>query len=464
MGKRKSDEEVMAASPSPSPEPIAKKRKQSTVPEDEELEIDVSLPEPPSKKAKRAERKSKKSSKPSSRPVDPDTAPSAHSTAAQAIADQYAKPHPDTIPTLPTPATRSEYGIWIGNLPFSATKDSLRQFLREEGGIVGEDLVRLHMPAPTDKAIRGTNKGFAYVDFTTEAVLGKAMALTEFMMSGRRVLIKNAKSFEGRPAVTAADKKQEDKVEPTKRVFVGNLSFDVMREDLEEHFAPAGETEDVFLATFQDTGKCKGFAWVRFVEAEAAEAAVRGFVYVKAEEDEGSSGEGSEDEVVDNATGPGSKKRSKKKGGVRRHKKHINQLHGRPLRVEFAEDAQTRYKKRYGGKGPRLSNAERAPAQDRRAPPIHSGRAGPAKAENFESLVADAAAARGFKGPAPREQRRDKEERRDARRIRHEARSAAPAGAPAQRATGAIVQGRGVKTAVDEAIMKGAGLVLVLWV
>jgi len=449
-------EEAVATSPSHSPEPIPdKKRKQDEIPEDDKLAIDVSAPEPPSKKARRAEKKGKSKPKTTQSATVSDTVADPTQTGNTTTGTQ------DASTSAPT-GTRADYGIWIGNLPFSATKDSLKQFLKEEGGIEAREVMRLHMPPPTDKAMasKSSNRGFAYVDFATEEILDKAMGLTEYMMGGRRVLIKNAKSFEGRPAKKEGGESGVEAVvkkESSKRIFVGNLSFDVTKEELEELFGVAGEVEDVFMATFQDSGKSKGYAWIRFVEVEAAEAAVRGFVYVKA--DDGGSDEDGEDDDEDQADA-GQKKGRKTKS--RRHKKHINQLHGRPLRCEFAEDPQTRYKKRYG-----KDAVKPAPGRDRRAPPVRAApdpaasganregvngsAGGKAPTDDLSSLISAAAAARSSKGPTPHAQKRDKEQRRDERRKRHDARTVAPGAAlaGAQRATGAIVEGKGRKVVFD---------------
>ncbi|KAK1072539.1 Nucleolar protein 13 [Friedmanniomyces endolithicus] len=456
MSERNS-EEAAVTSPSHSPEPAPdKKRKQEEIPEDDKLAIDVSAPEPPSKKARRAEKKGGSKPKTTQSATVSDAAAEASHTGNTTTGIQ------DASTSAPT-GTRADYGIWIGNLPFSATKDSLKQFLKEEGGIEGREIMRLHMPPPMDKAMasKSSNRGFAYVDFATEEILDKAMGLTEYMMGGRRVLVKNAKSFEGRPEKkVGGDKGVEARVvkkESSKRIFVGNLGFDVTKEELEELFGVAGEVEDVFMATFQDSGKSKGYAWIRFVEVEAGEAAVRGFVYVKADDD--GSDEDGEDNDEDQADA-GQKKGRKTKS--RRHKKHINQLHGRPLRCEFAEDPQTRYKKRYG-----KDAVKPAPGRDRRAPPvraapdpaasganregINGSAGGEAPTDDLSSLISAAAAARSSKGPTPHAQKRDKEQRRDERRKRHDARTVAPGAAlaGAQRATGAIVEGKGRKVVFD---------------
>ena len=45
---------------------------------------------------------------------------------------------------------RSEYGVWIGNLPWSVSKDDLRKFLVEYSDITPEMITRVHMPGPND--------------------------------------------------------------------------------------------------------------------------------------------------------------------------------------------------------------------------------------------------------------------------------------------------------------------------
>ena len=47
----------------------------------------------------------------------------------------------------------------------------------------------------------------------------------------------------------------------------------------------------------------------------------------------------------------------------------MNKMKGRPLKIEFAEDAQVRYKKRYGKDGTKKSAAESTePGKERKQP------------------------------------------------------------------------------------------------
>jgi len=205
--------------------------------------------------------------------------------------------------------------------------------------------------------------------------MDSAMALSETAIGGRKVLIKDARSYAGRPEKNKADEAGQTTANgatgrtkaalegvvgvPSKRVFVGNLDFAVTKEDLQELFSKCGTIEDVHMATFEDTGKCKGYAWIRFVEIEAAEAAVRGWLRVAepgdSDDEESASDDAKNEAEADDAASGDSDaadkkkyKKSKKVKKPRTRKWFVNRLLGRALRCEFAEDASTRYRKRFG--------------------------------------------------------------------------------------------------------------------
>lgn len=336
----------------PSPVSPSRKRKRANV-SAEALEINIDAPEPPSKKALRRAKKGK---------------------AVIVVKGREDSPGADSVSgeetsAINAPPKRSEYGIWIGNLPWSATKTDVRSFITTNTDITDEAITRLHMPSPSEASRqkpKPQNKGFAYVDFASESALTQALELSETLLRGRRVLIKDSKSFEGRPekpkeddAGTAA--KHSGKP-PSSRIFVGNLAFDVSKENLQDHFAPCGAVTDVHMATFEDSGKCKGYAWVEFADLQAGEAAVRGWVLYdnkpngsSSEEDED---EGPNDNDLDTEEKDDKPKNAKaeqksktKKKAPKPRKWWVNKLKGRVLRMEFAEDKTVRYKKRYGKDG-----------------------------------------------------------------------------------------------------------------
>ena len=301
------------------PGPKGRKRDADTA----EIEVDVNAPEPPSKKALRKAKRTKLSS-------------GSKSSTEGKVPIQATAREDDPRENI----KRSEYGIWIGNLLFNTTKDDLVRFLTTNSAKVinPNQITRVHVPQGPPKFGRAQNKGFAYIDFSDEKSLQIGLGLSESMLGGRRVLIKNAKNFEGRPE----QKKDEKHTQPpSKKIFVGNLNFDTTVEDLEAHFGICGPIAHVHMATFEDSGKCKGFAWIEFDQISSAEKAMRG--WLEAEDD-------AKDSFSDSKSSSG--------------RVWVNRIQGRRLRMEYAEDKAIRYEKRYGKNAkkatPKAEEAEEA--------------------------------------------------------------------------------------------------------
>lgn len=389
-----------AASPDPPPSKkskSSKKRKNDL----DEIEVDLALPEPPSKKAKRALKKGK--------PLPPKKDSDDEGGAGEKANGDNHNDVDDNKPAKKE-KERSPYGVWIGNLRFTVTKDDLRRWLIDNsGGALTEDVItRVHLPA--SKQNRGLaefeNRGFAYVDFTTYDATVAAIALSETEWHRRKLLIKDAKSYEGRPEEHLRKKKdaEDNKKDAeqaaqapqstSRKVFVGNMSFQTTEDDLRELFSKCGEIEWVKVATFEDSGKCKGYGWVKFKEAAAADWAAKGFVKIKeteeteedfmdvdeqeekeeAEEASKASEDDEDEEENDDEAATDEKKSSASKKQkpapekrVKMRKWWVNQLNGRRLKIEHAEDDQTRYKKRFGKKDYPQQQQEKGSRQDSRS-------------------------------------------------------------------------------------------------
>ncbi|KFY72615.1 hypothetical protein V499_07258 [Pseudogymnoascus sp. VKM F-103] len=374
-------------------EPPAKKRKSAV--DGEELEVDVTKPQPPSKKDLRRLKKGKSLSKAKTvSDVKPAPAPKADGEeGADGSGAEDA-----SAPQKPEQEKRSEHGIWVGNLPWSVSKEDLKSFLINQGPMPEEAITRIHMPSPDDKRSANQvesrftrtqhNKGFAYVDFSTAEHTLAAVALSEELLGGRRVLIKNNKSFEGRPLVAKDAAAKKETKAPSKRIFLGNLRFDTTEESLKEHFERCGPIETCMVATFEDSGKCKGYAWITFADLEASARAVRGFVL---EEEENSDVDTSDEEESDLDEDPedyalAATKPKKKERKVPMKRVYVNMIQRRPVRIEFAEDAQVRYKKRYGAGGTKNPvNADGETEKKEKKEKVVSGVIVPSKkAQNIE--------------------------------------------------------------------------------
>jgi len=223
----------------------------------------------------------------------------------------------NTAELAPSKVTKRQNSVWVGNLAFKTTPDALRNFFDGVG-----EITRVHMPmklasgGPSGPGARKENRGFAYVDFATPDAKTLAITLSEKPLDGRRLLIKDGDDFNGRPAPSTAAgadgeaaagvskanlsghtktaqkilSAQKQPAGPT--LFIGNLGFEATEQSIRELFdshrakAPAGTEEGngaegrdpwirkVRLGTFEDTGKCKGWAFVDFTNTEHATSAL----------------------------------------------------------------------------------------------------------------------------------------------------------------------------------------------
>ncbi len=61
------------------------------------------------------------------------------------------------------------------------------------------------------------------------------------------------------------------------KLYVGNLSFETIENDLQDAFAQAGEVAEVALVQDKFTGKSRGFAFVTMASHEDAQRAIELF-------------------------------------------------------------------------------------------------------------------------------------------------------------------------------------------
>ncbi len=61
------------------------------------------------------------------------------------------------------------------------------------------------------------------------------------------------------------------------KLYVGNLSFHLTSDDLQEHFAQAGTVESAKVIEDRETGRSRGFGFVEMSSAEEAQSAIEQF-------------------------------------------------------------------------------------------------------------------------------------------------------------------------------------------
>lgn len=61
----------------------------------------------------------------------------------------------------------------------------------------------------------------------------------------------------------------------SKKLYVGNLSYDVTSTSLEEMFSPFGAVRSAQVISDRDTGRSKGFGFVEMADDNAARTAIQ---------------------------------------------------------------------------------------------------------------------------------------------------------------------------------------------
>ena len=265
----------------PSPDNPSKKKKKSSL-SGKKRDRDASEASDKAEKPKKKSQKKKKRDEDDQQTGDDDHGVNEETDEGSAV--------PEDEECTKKKKTRSEYGVWIGNLSFITSQTQLKKHLRRCGKIT-----RIKMPLSKT----GQNRGFAYVDFETEQGMHKAVSMSEKELNGRALLIKTASDYDTtgrlpRPDKTkseSAQSKEEDEhaalVKARKfeeymtqnannaKLFIGNLPYETTRANMTEVFGAYGGVAEMRLGQFPDSGKCKGFCHLIYRDPQHAAQVVR---------------------------------------------------------------------------------------------------------------------------------------------------------------------------------------------
>ncbi|RPA92006.1 RNA-binding domain-containing protein [Choiromyces venosus 120613-1] len=143
--------------------------------------------------------------------------------------------------------------IYIGNLQFDVKEDDLNEEFKSFGPILSTKIIY---------DARGLSKGFGYVEYETIEQATTAMeASHNAVLMGRRMNVQ----YVHRPQAGAGGAS-----EPSKTLFIGNLSFDMTDADFDKLFLGISGCVDVRIAMDRATGQPRGFAHADFVDIDSA--------------------------------------------------------------------------------------------------------------------------------------------------------------------------------------------------
>ena len=163
--------------------------------------------------------------------------------------------------------------VYVGNLAWEVSWQDLKDHMKS----TGLDVVRTSVMTSPD----GRSKGCGIAEFASVEDARQAVTdLNETELAGRQIFVREDREERSgagahvRPAASAAGGHRFSSGEEAKnrRVYVGNLSWDVAWQDLKDHMRSAGEVVHAEVIT-EFTGRSKGCGVVEYAtEAEAQEA------------------------------------------------------------------------------------------------------------------------------------------------------------------------------------------------
>lgn len=153
-----------------------------------------------------------------------------------------------------------EAKIFVGNLPFDVDSEKLAH-LFEQAGVV--EIAEVIYNRETDQS-----RGFGFVTMASVEEAEKAVDMFHrYDLNGRFLTVNKAAPRGSRP------ERAPRTFEPSYRIYVGNLPWDVDDARLEQVFSEHGKVENARVVYDRDSGRSRGFGFVTMSsEAELNDA------------------------------------------------------------------------------------------------------------------------------------------------------------------------------------------------
>jgi len=159
--------------------------------------------------------------------------------------------------------------VYVGNLFFDVTEEDLKREFSRFGTV---DNVRIIYDG------RGLSKGFGYVQMNALEGAGEVVAnLNQQVFEGRRMTVQYSHGKSSTRRALGGDRPERTNSaapgEPTKTLFIGNMSFEMSDQDLNDMFKDIKNVIDVRVAIDRKTGQPRGFAHADFIDVASAQKA-----------------------------------------------------------------------------------------------------------------------------------------------------------------------------------------------
>ncbi|KAJ8544078.1 hypothetical protein K7X08_028589 [Anisodus acutangulus] len=163
---------------------------------------------------------------------------------------------------------RDQRTVFAYQMPLKATERDVYEFFSQAGKVRD---VRLIMDRNSRRS-----KGVGYIEFYDAMSVPMAIALSGRLLFGQPVMVKPSEAEKNLVQSTAAGGGSGlagPNAASERKLYVGNLHFNMTELQLRQIFEAFGPVELVQLPTDPETGHCKGFGFVQFAQLEHAKAA-----------------------------------------------------------------------------------------------------------------------------------------------------------------------------------------------
>jgi len=201
-------------------------------------------------------------------PVATAASDAASSTAAPGGSEENAAANADTQDAPPEDSQSRR--VYVGNLAWDVSWQDLKDLMKTTGHeVTRSDIMKLN---------DGRSKGCGIVEFATaEGAKQAVLTLNDKELKGRQIFVREDR--ESRPAAAAAATVgaghgfSSGEQAQSRRVYVGNLSWDVNWHTLKDHMRQAGEVLHAEVICEQN-GRSKGCGVVEYATEAEAQAAI----------------------------------------------------------------------------------------------------------------------------------------------------------------------------------------------
>ncbi|KAI3664994.1 hypothetical protein L6452_43609 [Arctium lappa] len=164
---------------------------------------------------------------------------------------------------------RDQRTVFAYQMPLKATEWDVYEFFSKAGKVRD---VRLIMDRNSRRS-----KGVGYIEFYDAMSVPMAIALSGRLLLGQPVMVKPSEAEKNLVQSSASSGAAGVLAGPygavDRKLYVGNLHFNMTELQLKQIFEAFGPVELVQLPTDPETGHCKGFGFVQFAQLEHAKAA-----------------------------------------------------------------------------------------------------------------------------------------------------------------------------------------------